>query len=337
MSQLQNTSNDGQVAASSGRYSKRKRAQVNYYIETSDVEDNVADTTDARGDENSQDVVEEFAPPKKRQATRPSRPLPKRKIFPFLELPAELRLMIYEMCLVDPQPIVLQAVTQNYRRTVERAGKDWIKQRYHHWTNRMVAEADEPGETLEPRILIPSILAVNRQINQEAREMLYENKFCFCDPLALHSFLANIGPRAALLIKDITIGSWQYSRGMHKAYNHACFALLANATNIEHLKLDCWLGTGSQPKWVARQIYRDGFPWLEAMASAKGKLDAAVDVIEIRNDNFSGRGWRSRSQVSAEKDAEDFKNELRRLLGVQMKKIKATPKKATKGKKSKSD
>ncbi|KAF2468859.1 uncharacterized protein BDR25DRAFT_289805 [Lindgomyces ingoldianus] len=319
MSQLQDT----HVTVSGQRSSKRKRAQVNYYEDVSDFEDLMEE-------DNSQEVVGEYSQPKKRKASRPVRPLPKRKIFPFLELPAEIRIMIYEYCLTDPQNIHLLSVTENYRRTVERADVTYMKRRLNHWTNSNMSNNEELDEVVEPRKLVPSILAVNKQIYKEGREMLYGNAFVFSDPLALHSFMANIGPRAAALLKDITIGSWQYSRGMHKAYNHACFAVLAFATNIQKLKLDCWLGTGSQPKWVARQIYRDGFPWLEAVAAAKGKLDAAVDVIEVRNDNFSGRGWRSRSQVNPEQDVEDFKNELRRLLGAQMKRIKAAPKKATK-------
>ncbi|KAF2190252.1 hypothetical protein K469DRAFT_624877 [Zopfia rhizophila CBS 207.26] len=313
MSQAQ----QGQTAIASVRSSKRKRAQINYYEGDDEFQDHYEPETQSQ----SQDAGK-FSQPKKRKSTRPSRPsrpLPKRKIFPFLELPAEIRNMIYGYCLTDPHGVLLISATKHYRRIAERGDK-------YEYDRYLNSQNEKSESALEPRPLVPAILAVNKQIYNEGREMLYSNEFKFGDTLALHSFVANIGPRAASLLTDLTLKTWQYSRCMHKAYNHAAFAAMMAATNIKQFKFDCYLGCSSEPKSVARQVYRDGFPWLEAVGVAKGKIDAAVDLIEIRNDNFQGHYWRSRSQADPEEDFEVFKAELRKLLGVQMDRIRSTKK-----------
>src|SRR5438552_169639 len=63
----------------------------------------------------------------KRSSKRTSRPRPKRRIFRFLELPAEIRNMIYSHCLTDPRGVYLLPATKNYRRTVERAPPSYMK------------------------------------------------------------------------------------------------------------------------------------------------------------------------------------------------------------------
>jgi hypothetical protein len=112
MSQLQSVSAATEPAPTV-RSSKRKRAQINYYESTSDVED--VDSQVATKD------IEECSPAKvcfltyfwyipalkrnQKRKERPARPLPKRKIFPFLQLPAEIRILIYEYALHDPYEI----------------------------------------------------------------------------------------------------------------------------------------------------------------------------------------------------------------------------------------
>lgn len=71
------------------------------------------------------------------------------------------------------------------------------------------------------------------------------------------------------------------------------------------------------PKRIAKQLYRDGFHWLEAVGATKGRVDAAVELIEISEGILTtGYGYR-RSQgddVSAEEVMEEFRAALRRML-----------------------
>jgi hypothetical protein len=158
---------------------------------------------------------------------------------------------------------------------------------------------------------------------------LYENEFKLADPLALHSFMVDIGPQAAKLLTHVTLRSWIYGRSMQKGYNHSAFSMLASATNIKKLRIEAFTHWREEPHWVARQLYRDGFPWLEAVGAAKGKLDAALDLLELcspqlaedeeREYGFNRRGG------DYEKDTEVFNKELSKLLGAHMMRLKAEP------------
>ncbi|KAF2659692.1 hypothetical protein K491DRAFT_775399 [Lophiostoma macrostomum CBS 122681] len=307
---------------SSGRYSKRKRAQVNYYESDSGPEE-VSTKLD------SQDEVE--YPQAKKPKTKAPRPLPKRKVFRFLELPAEIRNMIYGLCFTDPQGVFLISNTVRYRRTVARAPRSYVQNVLDDVSNEFATPAPKPKAASkiaeEPRTLIPSLLAVNKQINKEGRDILYNNHFHVHDPLTLHSFLVDVTHRAAPLLKTITLRHWGGWRGMQKAYNHACFTALVYATNLEKFKINGPMNCKPEPVWVARQIYRDGFSWLEALGSARGRFDAALDVLEV-SDRPSWNRWYLRNKAfDPVKDTEDLKQELRRLLDMRTKSVKAKPRK----------
>jgi hypothetical protein len=163
------------------------------------------------------------------------------------------------------------------------------------------------------RSLVPSLLALNHQIYSEAQPILYSsNAFILEDTTALHNFLADIGSRNTVALADITIKQWGYSAA-HKALNYPAFTLLAGAVNLRRLHLDCLMGRSTDPKRVAMQVYRSSFHWLEAVGSAKGKWDAAVDVIEIREESFHDP-WHPRATTSHDEQMGVFQNELRKLL-----------------------
>lgn len=164
-----------------------------------------------------------------------------------------------------------------------------------------------------------NILLLNREIYAEAQPILYaSNAFAVEDTTALHAFLANIGPKNCATIADVTISGWGYTKA-HKALNHPAFTLLANAVNLTRLHIDCRI-SWSGPKHAARQLYRDGFHWLEAMGVAKGNFDAAVGIIEIQEihgDNFNQYyryGVEPKEKPTEEELLEEFRGELRKLL-----------------------
>ena len=243
--------------------------------------------------------------------------------------------MIYDYCLMDPAGIYLAATTKKYRRTVERLPPQATNlPGYPHWTSD--SDRDDKSEPEpEPRALVPSLLAVSKQIHQESRGILYGNEFKLLDPLAMHSFLVDCGPRAALLLKKVTLLRWSAYRGMHKGYNHSAFALLASATNLTQFRFEGYLACRSLPKWVARQIYRDAFPWLEAVGAAKGQADAAVTLVEVSRRNFQSSWYNRRetSDTNPARDLQQFRDELSKLLCARQKMVtsKKPSKRAAKG------
>ncbi|KAH7384341.1 hypothetical protein DE146DRAFT_223234 [Phaeosphaeria sp. MPI-PUGE-AT-0046c] len=303
-----------QTSFASGRYSKRKRTQVTYFMDEMDVSDSESDF--------------EAAPAKKRKAVAP-KPLPKTRIFPFLDLPGEIKNMIYSYALTDPYGINLVGTFKHRRRTVERVSAELHDNISHgnNWsTARLNGGLREQYEA--PATLAPALLLVNKQIYQEARDILYNNEFIFGDSFTLYNFMLNLSPTGAKQLKHLRIKEWCYGRGM-KGYNHSCFAALVQATNIKTFRVDRLSGWSRDVKGHASKFYRDAFPWLEAVGAAKRKADAAVDTLDISEDSFDSGYWHQGTyrSVSGEEKRDQVLDELRHLLLVHQKRIMAPPKK----------
>ncbi|KAJ4290236.1 hypothetical protein N0V90_010451 [Kalmusia sp. IMI 367209] len=311
------------------RYPKRKRTQINYYEEDLEL-------VNVIGSEGAQDG-EDHSQQKKRKATAP-RPLPKRRIFPFLQLPAEIRNMIYGLCLTDPAGIYLHSTTKKFRRTVCRVPEVDVRGQAYtpvhdgnsnsedNENENEISQQPKPSEYVQP--LVPALLAVCKQIHLEARDVLYAHDFYMHDTLAMHSFLVDLGARAAAYLKSVTLAEWGVGRGVHKAYNHAGFTALAAATNLEKFTFHGFLSWRQDSKAGATSFYRDAFPWLEAVGAARKKADAAVDLIEIHVSDvgyrYYGRMYgRQKQSFKPYDDMEGFRKELGKLLDGRMDMIRS--------------
>lgn len=292
-------------------YPKRKRAEISYHESSSD-EGEVDEEYGASDEEITSTTRKKL---KASRTTVSTKPLHKRKIFPFTSLPAEIKNQIYALALEDPGVIFLVSKTVRYRRTVQRSTPDVAKAGYHHRRRNYlhVWQQSQPSDTSTATMLptlTPNILLLNRAIYAEAQPILYaSNAFALEDTTALHAFLAIIGPKNRATITDLTIKGWGYTR-THKALNHPALTMLACAANLKHLYLDCRIHR-SGPKGVAKQLYRDGFHWLEAVGAAKGKFDAAIEIIEVSDACL--RDYKHQNMQADEK-RDVFKSELRRLL-----------------------
>lgn len=228
-----------------------------------------------------------------------------------MSLPAELKNEIYALALIDPNCIFLVSKTKRHRRIVQRSDPSAVRPgcgcRFHSQSSASTSTVNKFAA------LIPNILLLNRAVYAETQPILYAgNTFALDDTSALHAFLANIGPKNRATVTDITLRGWGYTRG-HKAFNHSAFTMLASAMNLSSLRLDCRLNWGG-PQRVAKQLYRDGFHWLEAVGVAKGKFDAAIDVLEISDENWRRYYGRVADAPSPEHQREAFNAQLRRML-----------------------
>jgi hypothetical protein len=232
--------------------------------------------------------------------------------------------MIYSYALSDPTGLNFLAMTRDRRRTCYRVSAKAIgiyaargRRKYSRWgyTPSLVDEAR--AEALIPEIppssMAPQLLAVNKQLYEEAGSFLYSNKLVFGDTLALYSFLLHLGPTGVTRLKNILLYNWNDSRSA-KAYGNACFALLVPAVDISDFSMETEPQNHSSAEDAARKLYRDAFPWLEAVGRAKHRFDAAIDVIHLDEKRQSISG----SASDGEK-AEDFKTKLRDLLEARAK------------------
>jgi hypothetical protein len=135
-------------------------------------------------------------------------PLQTKDIFPFMKLPAELRLHVYHMALVRPSPIPLHV-----ERVPTHSDDD-----YTHsdpttapFPPRRVAprpvptadDADLPSRLSDP--VVPILLRLNHQIHKEAKQLLYsENVFELTLTSGEHT-LRCLGQKTRSLIRHVVL------------------------------------------------------------------------------------------------------------------------------------
>lgn len=290
------------------RYPKRKRAEISY-APSDDSEDDWSE--------------EEYEIQPKKKSKQSSKPLPKHKIFPFMSLPAELRNKVYEYALSDPAGVYLTSKTKGYRRTTQRVhiqdcspqyGNRWG--RYHGYNN----SDGEDNEPSEPSSFVPNLLAVSKTIHAEAGSYLYSQRMSFSDNYALMAWLTQIGEQHIRMLKSVTIRAWCGGRA-HKSINFPAIAMLAPAIGLRELNIDCSIGYFSSYSWrngktqeiphrIARKVFRDCYPLLEAFGKANGGMDVSVKLVSIAESNFS----MNHKGQSVKEQMEMFRKELGRLL-----------------------
>jgi hypothetical protein len=139
---------------------------------------------------------------KRARWTTPAKPKLKVPVyFRFLDLPPELRDMIYDLALLDPSGISLVSRIKDNRRTVRRgAVYDASSYDYRYFYGRhrsLKSGAQQVAVRQNP--IIPRFLRVNKQIYAEGINFLYGQDFYFEDMLALQYFLATIGRNTSRL------------------------------------------------------------------------------------------------------------------------------------------
>lgn len=231
--------------------------------------------------------------------------------------------MIYSYALVDPSGIKFVAIQRHRRRCVERVSDEIFTQvcerSSYYQSSTINYDAEEQATEL-----VPSLLAVNKQIHREGRDILYSNELVFADPIALYAFMLNIGRGGSVLrIKTIRLKGWGHGR-TSKAYNNMCFSALREAENLEKFYVDCSIGWYRQPKNAAQQIYRDAHAWLEDVARVKGKFDAALEILEVSAESLGRNHWNASQYQSDEQRRDAFNGELRRNLEQQQKRVMAS-------------
>ncbi|KNG44783.1 ENTH-like protein [Stemphylium lycopersici] len=137
--------------------------------------------------------------------------------FPFMKLPAELRIHIYHMALVREEPLLLHAD----RGTPERYGENempprppeavlrrvWFDRPDHHLHQFPFGRGEsaelEPPPTIEP--IVPELLRVNKQMYKEARQVLYsDNVFLLSLATGIYT-LSTLHQRSRSLIKHVVL------------------------------------------------------------------------------------------------------------------------------------
>ncbi|KAL8672246.1 MAG: hypothetical protein Q9168_003293 [Polycauliona sp. 1 TL-2023] len=286
---------------------KRKRKETTYFPSDSESDGGLGNGSE----------IEDAPSVKKAKATPPPqspKPLPKKKIFPFALLPAELKNKIYAYALTSDEPIhLISKRKHHYRHTValgdtESFGKDGRRSSYGYM------RANENPTILKPP-LVPNFLVLNRHFHTETQPILYGgNVFAVEDMKALHTFLASIGLKNCQTLQQLSVKQLGHSRNT-SVMAYPAFVLLANAVNLTRLEMDCAISWGHGDR-IGRAFWREAHHWMESLGQQKGRRDAALDIVHLTTKVVSG--WLERPGKTKEELLEkikvDFEAELRLLL-----------------------
>jgi hypothetical protein len=237
------------------------------------------------------------------------------------QLPAELRNKIYGYALSDDGGVFVTSRSKGYRRLAQRCIMTECEPQFATRWNRYYRNNNNNQEDQEPqerRKFVPNLLTVCKAVHAEAGSFLYSQPITLADNYAFLAFLNQIGSKHIKMLREVTIKEWCGGRA-HKSINFPALALLAPATQLRRLNIACRVGYYSSYGWrtgkrqeiahrVARKVFRDCYPFLEAFGRAKGNVAAAVDLIDIDEQNF-----RSASN-DVEAELRRFREELCRLL-----------------------
>ncbi|KAF2140283.1 uncharacterized protein K452DRAFT_299647 [Aplosporella prunicola CBS 121167] len=176
--------------------------------------------------------------------------------FPLLELPPELRNIIYKMVL-----------------HTERVNVSMLKPANVHRIHV------KPSTRLNPNLLL-----VNKQIHSEAGSFLYSNDFWFDETRSLVVFLFQLKPGTRSWITSISIHKFK-TNNFTKVNNYNAFCLLAESMKLRHLNIPNAFsdetGAISQTK-VNTDIFRDASSWIKSVGNLHGNKYAALGIISIR-------------------------------------------------------
>ncbi|KAH0365218.1 hypothetical protein KCU65_g6234, partial [Aureobasidium melanogenum] len=194
--------------------------------------------------------------------------------FRFMDLPPEIRVMIYKACLVESTKD-LSFVSKSNGRDIVRGSMKRSTNSWGGWRYRI--ERDR----YECTPLLPVILRINKAIRDEAIGYLYAQPIHFTTTHTFQQFFGRLSPANRLLLRDITIDGWSDTKHARIKDVQIIFSLLISATNVRHIHIARRAYHPSDgPRYHGRSsgfttepynFWRDIEYWADAMDAAHGK------------------------------------------------------------------
>ncbi|KAK5713873.1 hypothetical protein LTR17_017372 [Elasticomyces elasticus] len=199
--------------------------------------------------------------------------------FPFLELPPELRKMVYEFHLLDDDPVKICAFKPakpalGPKRAVLASFEDSTKHEGLTWNATT-------GKWIDQGLSNFALLRVSKQVFEEAAPVAYENELSFADFSDATIFFKAIGS-TIVHVKHVAIGGLS-SRTCWAG--RAMFVLLAKAINLRTLRFEhgrlCTKTNYSGSARGVHGIVELARPCLRKMHKARNGVEKAVQVIDL--------------------------------------------------------
>lgn len=272
---------------------------------------------------------------------------PDTTIFPFLDLPGEVRNMIYAYVLVDPEYAIRfeantsprdsrSVVSRLYRATrgppdrddLPSQTKGSITKLYRSYKSTQIKVTPgvvtryKPVPSFPQAQFVLALLQTCRQIESEAAAIFYgANMFVMEAVPHMYAFLVHFQPRLPLVRKlgmsAMHVGDTTLWRGLPHLVRqpiHDVFPLLALATNLEacYLNIPVLMGLARHPAPAAKALFEQGHMWMHALGIAKGNALAVLDVLKMPAE----RRGQALKWCTDEEGQTEFRDELAGRLTV---------------------
>ncbi|KAG9942440.1 hypothetical protein KCU85_g9203, partial [Aureobasidium melanogenum] len=194
--------------------------------------------------------------------------------FRFMNLPPEIRVMIYKACLVESTKD-LSYISKSNGRDIVRGSMKRSTNSWGGWRYRI--ERDRYDRTP----LLPVILRINKAIRDEAIGYLYAQPIHFATTHTFQLFFGRLSPANRMLLRNITIDGWTDTKHARVKDVQIIFSLLISATNVKsiHITRRAY-HSNDGPRYHRRSsgftadgysFWRDIEYWADAMDAAHGK------------------------------------------------------------------
>ncbi|ROW07209.1 hypothetical protein VMCG_03760 [Cytospora schulzeri] len=276
---------------------------------------------------------------KKPNANKKAKRAPKSKPFRLMNLPAELRLKIYEEALVDPHGVYIRTYDDKYEKIAVHVSPRFIdgisyldRKGYVKGVWKEIKMDDLPRKKFK---ISPNLLATCTHVHNEAVSLLWKQPFIFADVHGLLSFLLPMSPTTISRLEDITI----LKHGWVMGRNTPAFVLLRHAVNLRNLRFDCVIRNAREYRYgtmnptvlgekLADRLFKDCHPFIKEFVKHRG-TEALVKVMKFDKEEFRHRYWSTASTQNTDDWTEEKEEKALKSMVSQITTImnrKTTPK-----------
>ncbi|TKA72203.1 hypothetical protein B0A55_06964 [Friedmanniomyces simplex] len=208
------------------------------------------------------------------------------KAFPFLKLPKEVRIRTYGFYFAQ-KGVVGEAIVIEGKR----ANKEVYAKTFAEGSKNRVG-----------------LLAVNKEIHEEAVQVFYAHTLKMESTSTLLDFLSQIPPSVRPLLKSLHIKTYI------KTTSRNAMHFLADSRNLTQLHIDASVFSEGDPAKAAKTFYADAYKFLESIGAAKGEKTAGVKVLEFGRQAFQFKDDKKNAKPWASALVEEFRENLRNKL-----------------------
>ncbi|KAL1643305.1 hypothetical protein SLS58_004976 [Diplodia intermedia] len=231
--------------------------------------------------------------------------------FPFMKLPRQVRDMIYSHAMtykpfpnLEEEPFDSVHISLDRRSNPVRILLDWN-------SSKLKPNGWRSGGFRWSESLTPGLLRINRQIHQEAVQILYgRNKFDLEDPEEANVWLNRIG-HSQIYLRDVYIGFLPNDRTIFDKLLHVdrleiCIAHAYDYDEVTGELYEDGEVISKSPEEAAEAFFASGGHWIEGAGNFRGGRAAAIDRIHP---------WGTFDDDEEESWVRRFREELKSICG----------------------